>query len=95
MHAVIRTYTAAPTVVAEAKPKFADLEQTMRKTPGFVAYYFLETADGVATVTVTEDAAGSTESMGRAANWVKQNLPNSTLGAPAVTQGQMLINATR
>jgi len=41
----------------EAKAKFADLEQTMRKTPGVVAYYFLETADGVAPVTVTEDTA--------------------------------------
>ena len=55
MHAVIRTYAAAPEVVAEARPKLADLEQTMRRLPGFVAYYFIETADGLATVTVTED----------------------------------------
>jgi hypothetical protein len=95
MHAVIRKYTAAPTVVAEAKPKMAHLEQTMRKTPGFVAYYFLETADGLATVTVTEDEAGGTESMGRAASWVQQNMPNSGLGTPEVTQGQTLISATR
>ena len=27
----------------------------MRQTPGFVAYYFLDTADGVATITITED----------------------------------------
>jgi hypothetical protein len=95
MHAVIRKYTAAPSVIAEAKPKFADLEQTMRQTPGFVSYYFLETADGLATVTVTEDEAGATDSMGRAASWVRQHMPNSTLGAPEVTQGQMLIHATR
>ncbi len=95
MHAVIRKYTAAPSVVAEAKPQFADLEQTMRQTPGFVAYYFIDTEDGVTTVTVAEDEAGTTESMGRAASWAKQHLPNSTLGAPEVTKGQMLINATR
>ncbi len=95
MHAVIRKYTAAPSVVAEAKPQLADLEQTMRQTPGFVAYYFIDTEDGVATVTVTEDEAGTTESMSRAASWTKQHLPNSTLGAPEVTKGQMLINATR
>jgi hypothetical protein len=95
MHVVIRKYTAAPQVIAEARPKFAHLEQTMRGTPGFVAYYLLETEDGLATITVTEDETGTAESMGRAADWVKQNMPNSALGPPEVTRGQTLINATR
>jgi hypothetical protein len=96
MHAVIRTYAAPPDVVAEARPKLADLEQTMRKLPGFVAYYFIETADGLATVTVTEDAAGTQASMAQAAAWVKQNLQSATsLGPPQVATGQALIAATR
>jgi hypothetical protein len=88
MHTVIRKYTAAPNVVADARPKLAHLEQTMRQTPGFVAYYFLETEDGIATITITEDEAGTQESMGRAATWVQQNLPNSGLGAPEVIRGE-------
>jgi hypothetical protein len=95
MHAVIRKYSGAKDVIDTARPKFADLEQTMRGTPGFVAYYFVETADGLATITITDDESGTTESMGRAANWVKENLPDSTLQAPEVTQGQVLIGATR
>ena len=96
MHAVFRKYTASPDVVAEARPKMQHLEQTMRGTPGFVAYYFLETDDGVATITITEDEAGTTESMGRAANWVQQNLDSrASLGTPEVTTGQVLISATR
>jgi hypothetical protein len=95
MHAVIRKYTASPAVAADARPKLAHLEQTMRQTPGFVAYYFLETDDGIATITITEDATGTQESMSRAANWVQQNLPNSGLGAPEVIRGEALINATR
>ena len=96
MHAVIRRYTASPDVLEEARPKLAQLEQTMRQTPGFVAYYFLETEDGLATITVTEDEAGTTESMGRAASWVQQNLQNpASLGAPEVTRGQALISTTR
>ena len=67
----------------------------MRATPGFVAYYFLETADGVATITITEDETGTTESMSRAANWVQQNLESRELGRPEVTTGQVLISATR
>ena len=96
MHAVIRKYTASPDVLDEARPKLAQLEQTMRQTPGFVAYYFLETEDGIATITITEDEAGTQESMGRAANWVQQNLQNpASLGPPQVTRGQALISATR
>src|SRR5687767_596044 len=96
MHAVVRKYTASPDVVAEARPKMQHLEQTMRGTPGFVAYYFLETDDGVATITITEDETGTTESMSRAANWVQQNLDSrASLGAPEVTTGQVLISATR
>jgi hypothetical protein len=95
MHAVIRKYTAGSDVLDQARPKLAHLEQTMRQTPGFVAYYFVETDDGIATITITEDETGTQESMGRAANWVQQNLPNSTLGAPEVIRGDTLINATR
>ena len=95
MHAVIRKYTAAPEVVAEARTKVADLEQTMRGTPGFVAYYVLDTDDGLTTITITEDEAGTTESMSRAATWVRENMVNSTLGAPEVTRGETLISATR
>ena len=66
------------------------------RTPGFVAYYFLETADGVATITITEDESGTTESMSRAANWVQQNLESrDQLGRPEVTTGQVLVSATR
>jgi hypothetical protein len=96
MHAVIRKYSGARGVVDEARGKLGDLEQTMRGTPGFVAYYFLETDDGVATITITEDEAGTTESMSRAANWVQQNLESrDQLGSPEVTTGQVLITATR
>jgi quinol monooxygenase YgiN len=97
MHVVVRTYTAAPNVLEEARPKLPDLEQTMRQTPGFVAYYFLETEDGIATITITEDEAGTQESMSRAATWVQQNLPQSggSMSAPDVITGQALISAMR
>jgi hypothetical protein len=96
MHAVVRKYTASPDVVTEARPKLQHLEQTMRGTPGFVAYYFLETGDGVATITITEDEVGTTESMSRAANWVQQNLDSrASLGAPEVTTGEVLLSTTR
>jgi hypothetical protein len=96
MHVVMRKYTATRDVIEEARPKLQHLEQAKRGTPGFVAYYFLETDDGVATITITEDEAGTTESMSRAANWVQQNLESRReLRNPEVTTGQVLIGATR
>src|SRR3954468_17011839 len=97
MHAIIRKYTASPDVMDEARPKLAHLEETMRQTPGFVGYYFLETDDGLTTITITEDETGAQESMGRAANWVQQHLPQTrgSMSAPEVTTGRALISATR
>jgi len=96
MHAVIRRYRATPEVLREARPKLDHLERTMRDIPGFVAYYFLQTDDGIATITVTEDEAGADESMGRAAQWVQENLQSrNQLSAPDVTRGQALIGAMR
>jgi len=96
MHVVIRTYTAPADVIEEARPKLAHLEQTMRALPGFVAYYFVETADGLATITVTEDEAGTQASMEQAATWVQENLTQTraSLTAPTVTRGEALIAAT-
>jgi len=97
MHAVIRKYTASPDVANEARPKLDHLKETMQQTPGFVAYYFVETEDGLATITITDDEHGTSDSMGRAANWVQQNLPNSkqNMSAPEAITGQVLMSASR
>ena len=97
MQTVIRTYTCSPDVLVEGRPKLADLEATMRQTPGFVAYAFLETPDGLTTIMTTDDVAGTEESMVRAVAWVQQHLQQTAvlLGPPEVTRGETLIAATR
>jgi hypothetical protein len=83
-------------VVDEARDTLGPLEQTMRGTPGFVAYYFLETATGVATITITKDATSTAESMNRAATWVQRHLASrAELGSPEATTGQGLLSAAR
>lgn len=96
MHAVIRKYLASQNVVDEAWPKLEQLARTMRETPGFVTYYFVRTPGGLATITVTEDERGASESTGRAADWVRENLQTrAALGAPEVTAGEILMNTDR
>jgi len=95
MHVVVRKYATSPDYVDQVRPQLAHLEETMRALPGFVAYYFVETGDGVTTVTVTDDEAGTAESMGQASSWMSENTPDHGLDAPEVTQGHTLISATR
>ncbi len=95
MHVVIRKYTASPEYVDEARPTLARLEERMRAIPGFVAYYFVETEDGIATITITEDETGTAESMGHAARWIEEETPNTAPSAPEITRGHTLISATR
>jgi hypothetical protein len=95
MHVVIRKYATSPSYIEQVRPKLAHLEETMRAVPGFVAYHFVETEDGITTVTITEDETGTAESMGRAVAWMQENTPFDLPGAAEVTQGQALISATR
>jgi len=94
MHGVIRKYSVSPEYIEQTRPKLAHLEETMRGLPGFVAYYFVETDDGITTITITEDETGTTESMGRAVTWMQENTPQDLPGAPEVTQGSVLLGAT-
>src|SRR5215204_2036219 len=73
MHVVVRKYTASPDGIAENRRNVEGLEKTMRSIPGFAAYYFIETGDGLATITVTEDETGTAESMGMAARWIEEH----------------------
>jgi quinol monooxygenase YgiN len=95
MHVVVRKYETSPAYIEQVRPKLAHLEETMRDLPGFVAYYFVETEDGITTITVTEDEAGTSASMDRAASWIAEHTPIDIPGAPEVTQGHALISAAR
>lgn len=95
MHVVVRKYAVSPSYVDQVRPKLAHLEETMRAIAGFAAYYFVETEDGITTITITEDETGTAESMGRAVTWMQENTPVDLPGAPEVIEGQTLISATR
>ena len=95
MHVVIRKYATSPEYIEQVRPKLAHLEETMRSLPGFVSYHFVETDDGITTITITEDDRGTAESMGRAKTWMEENTPEDLPGAPEVIQGHTLLSVTR
>ena len=91
MHTVIRNYAGAPSLADELKKRGNDIDSVMRSIPGFVAYYLIKTADGTASVTVCETSAGCDESSKRAADWLRQNLPNLKLNPPQVIAGDLAL----
>jgi hypothetical protein len=92
MYGVVRRYTSPSDLAPTINEKRANLEQTMRGIPGFVAYYLVNQGDAIATVTICQDRAGTEESLRRAAEWIKTNVPDAGLSAPEVTQGEVLVS---
>ena len=95
MYAVVRRYTSPTDLGPEIERKRASLEETMRGIPGFVGYYLINGVTSVATITVCNDRAGTEESNRRAAEWVRQNLPNSGLSAPEITEGNVAVGISQ
>ena len=95
MHAVVRRYTGASALNDLLAQRSQEVEQLLRGVPGFVAYYAIRGGDGLATVTVCDDQAGTQESSRRAAAWVKEHVPASAnLSAPQVTEGETILDIT-
>jgi hypothetical protein len=96
MYAVIRRYTYSGQGMAELiNEKGDDLRRTMAMTPGFKSYSMIlsERTSTLATVTVCDDAAGTSASNPIAAAWVKANVPTSiTLGPPETLEGEVALS---
>jgi hypothetical protein len=90
MYAAVRRYKFDSKSGTEIAQKIQDgFIPILRKTPGFVAYYWLETATGEgASLSVFDSAAGAEESIRVAADFVQKNLA-ALLGKPEVIQGEV------
>jgi hypothetical protein len=95
MYAVIRRYQFDPRKTEELNRKVREgFVPLIKKTPGFVAYYWLDTGEGVgASLSVFEDKAGAEESVRTAASFVQQQLAGMTIGKPEITQGEVQAHA--
>ncbi|MDR7429964.1 MAG: hypothetical protein QN177_06865 [Armatimonadota bacterium] len=94
MSAVIRRYRFDPTSSPEIRRQITQgFLPLLRQTPGFVAYYWLDTGDGVgASLSVFESQAGAEESVRLPADYVQQHLAG-LLGTPEVVQGEVKAHA--
>ena len=66
----------------------------LKKTPGFVTYYWLDTGEGSgASLSVFQNKAGAEESVHIAANFTQQHLAGMTVSSPEILQGEVQSHA--
>lgn len=69
------------------------LVSLIQKTPGFVAYYWLDTGEGTSlSLSIFEDKAGAEEADRLTAGYMQRYLA-ALLGTPSITQGEVLTYA--
>jgi len=91
MYAVIRRVQFDHGKREEVNRKVQDmLVPILKKVPGFVAYYWLETGEGAgASLSVYKDKAGAEESVRSAAEFVKQHMADVVTKKPEIIQGEV------
>jgi hypothetical protein len=94
MHAVIRTYSGqgANKLYDILETNKKEVEGLMRGVKGFVGYSLVRTADGLFSVSVYEDKAGTDESIRVARDWIAKNASNTGVAAPTVSEGTVMLH---
>jgi heme-degrading monooxygenase HmoA len=92
MFAVTRSYTGAKALIDAMEQRHTEVEKLITTVPGFVSYFAVRSGDSLTTVTVCDDRTGVDETTRRAAQWVKENLPDSKMAAPTVSAGEVFLS---
>jgi hypothetical protein len=93
MYATVRQYSGiSPAAFDTLIGRKADIETLIRKVPGFVQYDLVRTSDGMTTLTVCNDQAGTEASNSQVAAWIGQNLPTMQTTPPVVTGGEDILH---
>lgn len=95
MQVVVRTYSGkgAKELFDVLEKRKADVESVLRGVNGFVTYTLARTGDGGFSVTVCKDKAGIDESVQKARDWIAKNAGVTGVGAPNVSEGEVIIHA--
>jgi hypothetical protein len=92
MHVVVRSYSGqgASDLFGAMEQREQDVRELISGVPGFVSYAAFRTSEGVMTVTICEDKAGTDESSNRAAAWVDENV-SASVDPPEIAEGDTFI----
>jgi hypothetical protein len=91
MHAVIRRYANGSALADALGQRRQEVQELISGVPGFRHYAAIRAGNEVATVTICDDAAGTSESSRRAREWVQKNLAGASLSAPEMMEGDIVL----
>ena len=95
MHCVIRRY-AGNELTKLLMDRTEDVRREISSVPGLRGYYLIDGGSELASVTVCEDQACSKESTRRAAEWIKNNVPNAEkMPKPQITEGKTMLEISQ
>ena len=92
MHAVVRRYKGVSSLIDEMLERQGEVKELLSAVEGFNAYYAVRDGDALTTITVCKDGKGTADSTARAANWVKENLPDLSASPPEVSGGEVFLS---
>jgi heme-degrading monooxygenase HmoA len=92
MYVTLRNYAGNQDLVDALVENESSVKQLISEIDGFKAYYLVRTAAGEAlSVSVYDDKTGGEASNRAAAGWIRENLPDMSVSAPQVTEGEAVI----
>lgn len=90
MHATIRLYLGMAGQSGRFAAHRVELEKLMESVPGLLSFHLIEITEGVATVTVCRDRAGSDEAARRLLRWTDDRVPDLAHREPLVVVGDVI-----
>jgi hypothetical protein len=92
VYATIRRYVGNSTFADELAARSDEVKAVIEQVDGFRAYYLVRATDGTASITVCDDQAGAEESNRRAADWIKENIPEVAAAPPEISAGEVVVS---
>ncbi len=93
MYATVRQYTDIdPETYDELCRRRAEIEELLTSVPSFRSYYMVRTSDGLTTVTVCAQQAGTEESNRRVARWIKEEISTFIPSPPDIAEGDVIMH---
>ena len=93
MHVTIRRYSGSPELTDLLVARQSEVRDILTGIGGFQAYYLVRDSDGDATSISVYDSENAAEASNRrAAEWLRENVPDLSVGPPEVTTGEAVIS---
>ncbi len=94
MHVAVRSYsgTGAADLFDALEKNEEEVRELITTVPGFVTYSAFRSGNGGMTVTVCQEKAGTDESTKRAGDWVAENVGDSDISPPEITEGDTALH---